>query len=123
MSKKFKESRDYNVAEEIVVVILTRMKEEKEISGFLRSRHSDHWDAEGLDFLIFLESGLAIPLQVKTENLRHPYEKQYDEHIKKHPLVKFLVSIPVHFHSREPERVYSKAQSLLKEIISKAKPA
>ncbi len=123
MFQNKKNKGDHNIAEEVVETVLIRLTEEKMIAGFLRSRHSDHWDAEGLDFLIFLESGVAIPLQVKTEIRQYPHEKQYEKHIKKHPLVKFLVSIPIRFYSSEPERVYAKARSLIEELISKAKPA
>jgi len=53
-------------SEERVERILEKIKEGREIDGFLRTRHGSSLDRQGIDFVIFLFGGRRIFIQVKS---------------------------------------------------------
>ncbi len=112
MSKK-----QVNLAEDIVENVLNKLKEEKKIFGFLKNRHCDRIDEEGADFIIVLNNKFWVPLQVKTESFSESYEKQYAEHIRKHPFVKFLIAVSIRHFEKQPERVYALARKQVEGIL------
>lgn len=111
-----------NPAEDAVETALQRLQEKGEILGFLKNRSSDRLDEEGIDFLIFLPSGFAIPLQVKTcnSNDKREYDYKLKEHARKHPLVKFLICVRTNLLINEPERLYAIVERDLKSIMRRA---
>lgn len=107
-----------NPAEDIVETVLSRARRKGIISGFLKNAHGDRLDHEGIDFLIILNNGLAVPLQVKTYSDKERNEKKYREHVVKHPLVHFFITVNV--HSGNPEAVYKYVERELRHQIRKA---
>ncbi len=107
-----------NPAEDIVEEVLKRMAGGKSIAGFLKNIHGDRLDHEGIDFLIILNNGLAVPLQVKTYSGKERNEKKYREHLHKHPLVLFFLTVNV--HTGNPEAVYRYIERELRYQIRKA---
>ena len=114
--------RDVNVAENIVEIVLGKMREEKIIPYFIRNRKNDKMDQEGIDFLVFLDNGSAIPIQVKTEPKGDNFNKKYKEHLRKHPFVKFMIAVPIHLLHKEPDRLNAIMIGRLMEIFDKFKP-
>lgn len=111
-----------NLAEDVVEEVLEKLKSESVISGFLRNRPNDRLDSEGIDFLIFLPSGFAMPLQVKTKNGRYPKEQKLKEHLRKHPRVKFLICVPTHLLPSERDRLYEIVEQELKSMLRRVLP-
>ncbi|OGY68033.1 MAG: hypothetical protein A3H63_01700 [Candidatus Harrisonbacteria bacterium RIFCSPLOWO2_02_FULL_45_10c] len=107
-----------NPAEEVVEKVLEKMAEAGAISGFFRNRPNDRLDEEGMDFLIILKNKLALPLQVKTANRRESCEDKFRKHKKKHPLVNFLICVPVGLLASDSERVYREVERDLKSMIN-----
>ncbi|MBU4347922.1 hypothetical protein KJ671_00195 [Patescibacteria group bacterium] len=68
-----------NKAEDIVEEALGFMKEDGEITGFIKNGKNDRLDAEGIDFLAFLNNGLSLTIQVKTLS----YNKRFYKNSKK----------------------------------------
>lgn len=96
-----------NFGEDIFEEALKEMIKEDEtivgslkIVGFLKNKSNDRLDVEGIDFLIFLSNGLAFPSQIK--GLKNKSEQALlQEHLRKHPLIKFLFGIQVYSNDRE----------------------
>ena len=109
--------RQVNLAEDVVEEVLKKLKSESIISGFLRNRKNDYLDREGIDFLIFLPNGFALPLQVKTANGRYGKEEKMKEHLRKHPCVKFLICVQINFFNSERERLYKIVEQELKSML------
>ena len=116
--------RQENPAEEVVERVLTKMKDEDRIRGYLRNRTSDRLDSEGIDFLIILNTNLALPLQVKTCNKQNggkgskDYDRKLKEHLRKHPLVKFFICIQTNMLNSNPDRLYQIVERDLVNLIS-----
>lgn len=104
--------RNTNPAEDIVDRVLKKLQDEGQIPGFIRNNPNDRLDKEGIDFLIFLRDGLALPLQVKTSSHKRNGKKAH-WHFYKHPLVKFLIFVPVH-EADVDEKVEQKLKTILK---------
>ena len=113
-----------NPAEDTVKTVLERLKESGSIIGFLRNRSSDRLDEEGIDFLIFLPNGFALPLQVKTcnNNDKREYNYKLQEHKRKHPLVKFLICVRTNLLVNEPELLYTCIERDLKSMLRQVLP-
>ncbi|MDO8430095.1 MAG: hypothetical protein Q7S73_01895 [bacterium] len=113
-----------NPAEDVVGKVLNKLKEEGLIAGFLQNRQSDRLDEEGIDFLIFLPSGFALPLQVKTcnSNDKRQYDGKLQEHKRKHPLVKFLICVRTNLLANESERLYSIVEKDLRSTMRRVTP-
>ncbi len=109
--------RQPNLAEDVIEEVLRKLKRESVIAGFLRNRSSDRLDSEGIDFLIFLLSGFALPLQVKTANGRYPKEEKLREHLRKHPCVKFLICVQTNLFHSERDRLYKIVEQELKSML------
>jgi hypothetical protein len=101
-----------NPAEDIVERVLGKLRTEDRISGFIRNRPNDRLDIEGIDFLIFLKNGLALPLQVKTLS-REGNDRKADWHRQKHPLVKFLIFVPIYSKTAD-EEIEQRLKAILK---------
>jgi len=113
-----------NPAEDVVETILERLKAQGNIIGFLRNRASDRLDEEGIDFLIFLLSGFALPLQVKTcnSNDKREYDNKLQEHKRKHPLVRFLICVRTNLLANESERLYAIVERDIKNMTRRVLP-
>lgn len=111
-------ARHGNPAEDAVETVLKRFQKKGEILGYLKNRSSDRLDEEGIDFLIFLPSGFAMPLQVKTcnSNDKREYDYKLKEHTRKHPLVKFLICVRTNLLANEPEQLYAIVEKDLKSM-------
>ena len=114
--------RQENLAEDVVEEVLERLKKDSIISGFLRNRPNDRLDSEGIDFLIFLPSGFALPLQVKTKNGRYSKEERLKEHLRKHPCVKFLICVPTNLFNSERDRLYEIVERELISMLRRVLP-
>lgn len=105
-------------SEDIVQRVLEKLEKEKLIAGFLRNRPSDRLDSEGIDFLIFLNNGKALPLQVKTFNRKYSKEDKMREHLRKHPLVRNLICVPTYLAQSDEERMLREVEKELRKILS-----
>lgn len=114
--------RDINIAEDVVGTVLNKMREEKIIAGSIRNRKNDKMDEEGIDFLVLFETGMAVPIQVKTEPRGYNFNRKFREHIRKHPMIKFMISVPINLLQKEPERLYAIVKKRLIDIFDKFKP-
>ena len=65
-----------------------------------------------------LNNGLWAPLQVKTESAKESHEKQYAEHIRKHPYVKNLISVSIRHFQNQPERAYALARKQVEGFLN-----
>ena len=75
-------------AEDVVEDALKQLlQEEPRVAGYLRARSADRLDNEGIDFLIFLKGGFALPIQVRS-TYRHVTKFH-----KKHPSIRFILFI------------------------------
>lgn len=107
-----------NVAEDITESVLSWLKRHGRVSGYLRNNQGDRLDSEGIDFLIFLKNGLAIPLQVKTSSNRRNNEEKINEHFRKHPQVKNIIMVDIHTEDRRAE--YRKITRYLHQVVKDA---
>ena len=107
-----------NLAEEIVQTVLGKLQKEKLIAKSIRSKRNEDLDIGGIDFLIILNSGYAIPLQVKTDN-RH-IEKKLAEHQDKHSEIKFVLCVPTHRFRRDPGKIYKVIEAKLRQYLKSA---
>lgn len=107
-----------NLAEEITQTVLGKLQKEKLIAKFIRSQRNEDLDIGGIDFLIILNSGYAIPLQVKTDNKN--IEKKLDEHKNKHSEIKFVLCVPTHRFRRDPEKIYKVVEAELRQYLKSA---
>ncbi len=73
-------------AEDIVEEVLKDLSKKGKLFSYHRSRKGKELDAEGVDFLVYLNNGLAVPLQVKAA-------PHFKSHFKKHPAIKFVVVV------------------------------
>lgn len=94
-----------NVAENMVEEVLLRRKHRGDIAGYIRNVQNDLLDKEGMDFLIFLNNGLALPLQVKIFNKKY-WWKKLQKHRRNHPMVKFVLAVDIHRYSRAEALVF-----------------
>lgn len=111
-----------NAAEEIVQTCLLRMKHAGQINYFIRNNRNDRLDCEGIDFLIFLINGLALPLQVKTFVGERKNEEKRRTHERIHPAVEHIIFINIHGEDadgREEEyrRIIRTIRSAVKESL------
>ena len=106
-----------NPAEDFVERILNKFKNDGRIKGFLRNHQSDRLDAEGIDFLIFMKNGWALPLQVKSGNARDHREEKLREHLHKHPLVLYLICVPTYLLESNLERAEKITEKELENIL------
>lgn len=100
-----------NVAELILREVLLEMIKDGKISGFIQSKKNDRLDIEGIDFLLFLNDDLALPVQVKTYSRNK--KRCIEKHFRKHSLIKFVIFVKIGFYNRRPET----ASAYLKDEI------
>lgn len=61
--------------------------EDKRITGYIKAEFSDRLDHEGIDIMIFVSGGLALPIQIRSSHRRaHSFKT-------KHPLIKYVLFI------------------------------
>lgn len=60
--------------------------------GYLRAKSSDRLDSEGIDIMVFVRGGFALPLQIRTTR------KKIRRFNKIHPLVRFVLVIKKQLH-------------------------
>ncbi len=107
-----------NAAEEIVEEVLNQKQKRGCISGFLRNQSNDQLDVAGIDFLIFLHNGLALPLQVKTHSNKDNMEVKLQEHRRKHPCVKYVLVVDI--HNRDRDGLYKDIDKTIRGMIKEA---
>lgn len=59
--------------------------------GYIRAKCSDILDSHGIDILIFLNSGVAIPIQIKAVKKRK--RRVFNRFHKDHPYIRFVIFI------------------------------
>lgn len=109
-------ARQANPAEDVVEKILNKLKDLRLIPGFLRNHPSDRLDSEGIDFLIFLNNGLAVALQVKTSSGNLTLKEK--EHLRKHPLVKKIIFISVNLLPSHPDRLDREVERDMRRMLN-----
>ncbi len=63
------------------------VNEDKRIPGYIKSEFSDRLDHEGIDIMLFVIGGLALPIQIRSSHRRaHSFKT-------KHPLIKYVLFI------------------------------
>ena len=87
------------------------------ILGYLRNNPNDRLDTEGIDFLVVLKNGLAVPLQVKTERRNDQCAVQYRHHLRKHGLVRFLIAVPIYWYFAHRDKLYDKVRQYLRAML------
>lgn len=107
-----------NVAENVIETVLQRLRDKKKIAGFHRSKKNDSLDASGIDFLIILNNGLAIPLQCKTYSRKN--DLRLTEHRRKHPEIKYIIFVVTHGYNQDKDKIYLMAEKDLLDIIKNA---
>ncbi len=107
-----------NAAEEIVEEVLNQKQKKGCIPGFLRNNSNDRLDVSGIDFLIFLHNGLALPLQVKTNSTKDNMEVKLKEHLRKHPCVKYVLLVDI--HNRDRDDLYKNIDKVIRGMIKEA---
>lgn len=100
MRRRSPRKRD-NVAELILAEVLQEMIKDGKISGFIQSKKNDRLDMEGIDFLLFLNDNLTLPVQVKTHSRNQ--KRCVEKHFQRHPLIKFILFVKIGFYNRRPE--------------------
>jgi hypothetical protein len=68
-------------------------------------------DELGIDFLVYLNNGLILPIQVKASSKDNGDRRT--KHLKKHPKILFIIFADVESYKRRPEKVID---SVAKEI-------
>lgn len=63
------------------------IKEDPKFIGYLKAKSSDRLDAEGIDIMIFVRGGFALPIQVKTT------KRKINRFKAIHPMVRFVLFI------------------------------
>lgn len=63
------------------------IKEDPRFIGCLRAKNSDRLDSEGIDIMVFVRGGFALPLQIRTTR------KKINRFAIVHPLVRFVLVI------------------------------
>lgn len=96
--KKHRRNKRYqrytnNAAETAVVWVCERWQEQKKILSYIHSWKNGQTDREGIDFVIFLKSGLAAPVQVTFKKSDEQIEEKRAHHYKIHPHVKMFLII------------------------------
>lgn len=74
-------------SEDIVEQALKELLDEKKITYYLKSKPNFQLDTNGVDFIIFLKGGMALPLQVKRSDIEIPY------HFKRYPFVSACITV------------------------------
>ncbi|MEK7464295.1 MAG: hypothetical protein AAB617_00770 [Patescibacteria group bacterium] len=100
------------VPEDVVLRALKILEDKNIIAHFFQAEKNGQIDRDGIDFLIFLENGLCLPLQVKRG------KKALASHFRKHPHVKFVIIV-----SRDrPERIANSIRRMICKIPELKKP-
>ncbi len=96
--------------------MLSDLRKEKIIASFIRCKPNDVLDSSGIDFLIILNDGYAIPLQCKTYS--HKNDERIADHMRKHRDIKFIMCVVTHTFERDKQKVYLLARKGLLAIIN-----
>lgn len=98
-------------AEQVAETALKSLKETNVIREFHHSKKNGELDADGVDFLIFLNNGLCIPFQVKGARFKA------NQHLRKHPHIRFILIVK----RNKPEIIAKKLKRLVTKISEKVK--
>lgn len=90
-----------NVAETILKEVLSEMQKDGKIAGFIHSKRHDDYDIRGIDFMLFLNNGLFLPIQVKTHSRNR--KRCLERHFRLYPLIKFVLFVKISFYNHRPE--------------------
>ena len=93
-------------AEQVTEEALKILKETNIICEFHHSKKNGELDVDGIDFLIFLNNGLCLPLQVKGSHFK---QKQ---HPRKHPHIRFILIVK----RNKPKIIAKKLKRLIDKI-------
>ena len=122
-SNKKEKSDPGKEAELAVVLVVSRWKRAKKLfennRRIIRYEHAgqnDRLDKGGIDLLIFLDSGLAFPLQIKSRFTRALVRK----HNQRYPWVKFIIGVGRLPENRYDKEAYAAIAGDLEPLINKA---
>lgn len=88
------------------------IKEDPNFVGYQRAKKNDALDANGIDILIYLRGGLALPLQVKSSyNKLRKFQRN-------HPLITYVLFVRNISLDKSSER-YKRAISYIKRRIKR----
>lgn len=104
-----------DLAEEVVKSVLSDMQKKEKIAGFIQNKKNDRLDSEGIDFLVFLNNDLALPIQVKIYS--RSMERYIKRHFKKHPLIKLIIFVQI--GKRKEQETIDYIQKEIEEFINK----
>lgn len=90
-------------AEDIVRQALAIMTKEKTVTGFYKNRQHKEVDELGIDFLVYLNGGLILPIQVKVSCDDNEHRRV--KHIGKHPNIRFMIFVDLKAYKVRPEKV------------------
>ena len=85
----------------------------------MRNKQNDWIDSAGIDFLIFLNNGLALPVQIKSARGNLEYKKR--EHFRKYPIVKTIIFVLLPEEKTDQQERRDLIKSLKKELIKSLK--
>ncbi len=110
-----------NVAESILKEVLLEMIKDGKICGFIHSQRQDDYDKKGIDFMLFLNNDLLLPIQVKTHSRNR--KRCLERHNRLHPLIKFVLFIKIGFYNRRPETashyIEKEIENFIKQSLSR----
>ncbi|MBU6141692.1 hypothetical protein KGO95_01055 [Patescibacteria group bacterium] len=108
-------AKQLNPWEDLVEEALRELEKERCLRGYLRNRQSDRLDCEGIDFLLFLNNGSSLAVQVKSA--RGNLDNKRKEHLRKHPLVKAIVFVLLPEDSNSSDEMKQLLASVKKDIL------
>lgn len=97
--------------EQVAESALKLLKTTNVICEFHHSKKNGELDADGIDFLIFLNNGLCIPLQVKGAHFKQ------NQHLRKHPHIRFILIVK----RNQPKIIAKKLKRLIEKISEKTR--
>ena len=105
--------------------VLNLYKEKNLITEWRKARDNGELDSDGVDFIIYLQSGLAIPFQLKYtgKNVQRRRNRLVKHHLALHPHIKFIFVMTKKdlVHSKEnTQKLLDLAQKLSVIILPKA---
>lgn len=95
-------------SERLVEEALIELKNEEFIEGYKHARVNGELDTAGIDFLIFLKGGAAIPLQVKGNY------KQVSKHKTKYPHISAVFVVG---NRRSVQNIKKRLKTLISKTI------
>jgi len=120
-------AKEHSVYERAAYLGAKLLKRERSIADCWRTKPSKFYDAQGVDLVIILLSGLAAFVQVKTGAGNRIYTSESDpshgrftKHKKDHENIKILIMIPRGLLRQPPPNLYRLIAEELRKAINKA---